>query len=266
MSITINIDNVIEYYNENIKTRWTEADFSNIRPPFNNFIMKFKMPDYIFVGDIGRMNHPMARSKWFSNWKSKKETMMGIDGWLIKILIVNDINFIDFSVEIFCDDNGMMQKVFNIDGELTGSKIRIAQKDFDKAEARGMIDCCTTILQPQLLALCFLHCKNVDLIEVDPNEKLPSRVKRHWAKKGKPPLEKYHVLNINPMASPKIKPKEYKESSGTQRGLTIYRGHFKDYTKGKGLFGKYKGVFWIESFLKGNKEFGEIDKDYNIKI
>lgn len=42
------------------------------------------------------------------------------------------------------------------------------------------------------------------------------------------------------------------------------RGHFADYRKGKGLFGKLKGLYWINSHVRGSEEHGVVEKDYAV--
>jgi hypothetical protein len=42
------------------------------------------------------------------------------------------------------------------------------------------------------------------------------------------------------------------------------RGHFKDYSV-KGLFGRYKGVYWWDSQVRGEVNGGVVDKDYRVK-
>ena len=42
------------------------------------------------------------------------------------------------------------------------------------------------------------------------------------------------------------------------------RGHFKDYSV-KGLFGKYKKVYWWDSQVRGEVIGGVVDKDYRVK-
>lgn len=41
------------------------------------------------------------------------------------------------------------------------------------------------------------------------------------------------------------------------------RGHFKDFSA-KGLFGKYKGVYWWGDQVRGDSAQGVIDKDYRL--
>lgn len=42
------------------------------------------------------------------------------------------------------------------------------------------------------------------------------------------------------------------------------RGHFANYLTNP-LFGKYQGVFWVPSHMRGNKELGEVKKRYDVK-
>lgn len=43
------------------------------------------------------------------------------------------------------------------------------------------------------------------------------------------------------------------------------RGHLKDYRRGKGLFGKYKGLWYWGSSLAGSGEEGVIVSDYKVE-
>ena len=119
----------------------------------------------------------------------------------------------------------------------------------------------TIYLHPVLLALSFMHCKNTVLTEHNP----PVKVQRKRAKNNRPPLTKYYTLDIE---RPKtiLKTEGKIDEVGLQRALHICRGHFKDYSNGKGLFGKYKGLYWWDSTVRGNPDAGRIKKDYAIKI
>jgi hypothetical protein len=43
------------------------------------------------------------------------------------------------------------------------------------------------------------------------------------------------------------------------------RGHYADYRKGAGLFGKIHGLFWIPEHRKGNEELGQVIPEYTIQ-
>jgi|GEM_PF-2537018 len=118
----------------------------------------------------------------------------------------------------------------------------------------------STHLFPAFLAVSFLHCKNVKLIASEPDHKLS----RAWTKRHNQPLYRYHVLDIEPMKQV-LRKEGQSESVGLKKALHICRGHFKDYTN-KGLFGKYKGMYWWEAHVRGSLSEGIVAKDYSVKV
>ena len=111
---------------------------------------------------------------------------------------------------------------------------------------------------PALMALTFLHCKNVTVQDKTPPPTLSNkREKRHGQ-----PLVSYKVLQIHAMTE------AIRRSTGlgtAQHGnpLHICRGHFKDYRE-IGLFGKHKGIYWWDHFIRGRVEQGVALKDYSV--
>jgi hypothetical protein len=108
-----------------------------------------------------------------------------------------------------------------------------------------------------LLTLSFLHCKNVQLTKEE---------KRcyHKINSNQKDID-YHTLDIKPMKE--VLRKEGKsEETGIKKALHICRGHFRHYEEGRGLFGKYSGTFWVPQHVRGNKEYGQIMKNYNIEV
>lgn len=117
-------------------------------------------------------------------------------------------------------------------------------------------------LYPTLLALSFMHCRNVKVVEETPPSKLS---KKHEKKTGRP-LLRYRVLQIDHMKE--VLEKEGGASkTGLKRALHICRGHFAHYgQEGKGLlFGKYAGTVWVPMHTRGTKEKGVVIKDYDVK-
>lgn len=97
-----------------------------------------------------------------------------------------------------------------------------------------------------LLTISFLHCKNVSVQEA-PKPQI-SRLS-----KAQPQLT-YHTIDIAPMR--RVLQTEGGESAnGTKKALHICRGHFASYENGRGLFGKYKGTFWIPQHIRGQAQF-----------
>lgn len=117
-----------------------------------------------------------------------------------------------------------------------------------------------TALDPALLAICFAHCKNVDLEPQEPPEKLS---RKHERKHGKA-LSRYHVLQIDP-ARKLLESEGDIQRSGIKKALHLTRGHFRTYTPDKPLFGKYTGTVWVPQHMRGSKHHGEVKKDYAVK-
>jgi hypothetical protein len=114
-------------------------------------------------------------------------------------------------------------------------------------------------LFPVLLATSFLHCHNVSTAERVPNKRLSARHHhRHQL-----PLFTYKTLQIEPMQRV-LRHEGQAESGGLKRALSICRGHFADYSEGRGLFGKHRGVYWIPQHVTGSAEAGTVHKDYAV--
>ena len=118
----------------------------------------------------------------------------------------------------------------------------------------------STAIFTAALTLSFLHCKNVVLKTEAPPEKL----NRAYQKRHGKPLSRFHTLEIEPMKQV-LRTEGKSEETGLKRAIHICRGHFADYSDGKGLFGKYHGRYWIPAHVKGTKSEGIVMKRYNVK-
>lgn len=121
----------------------------------------------------------------------------------------------------------------------------------------------TIFMYPGLLALSFMHCRNVEVRTEMPPAPLS---RKHQQKTGRP-LLKYRLLQIDPMKQ--VLEREGRVSEeGLKRALHKCRGHFVRYgVQGrKGLlFGKHVGVFWVPKHERGTIEQGIVIKDYEVK-
>jgi hypothetical protein len=119
-----------------------------------------------------------------------------------------------------------------------------------------------TFLHPCLLALSFMHCRNVKVIDEMPPPKLSKKFKR---KTGRP-LLRYRMLMIDHMKEI-LEHEGHMSTDGLKRALHICRGHFASYGKsGKGLlFGKHVATVWVPMHLRGSTEEGAVIKDYDVK-
>lgn len=114
-------------------------------------------------------------------------------------------------------------------------------------------------LHVPFLALSFMHCRNVKVVEAPATPRLDAA----RAKSGKPPMVRYKMLEIEPMKRV-LREQGHRETDGLQQALHICRGHFKDYADSNGLFGKYHGMYWWDSQVRGTASRGVVVKDYSV--
>ena len=124
----------------------------------------------------------------------------------------------------------------------------------------------TCVLIAVLENLSLLGCKNVGLLaKNDLEKKQAKRAAKRFG--GNPDYYKYHVLVVRPPGA-----KAGDKSKEQEIGIMprhVCRGHFAEYGPefGKGLlFGQYAGRFFIPPHLKGKKENGTVEKDYQIPV
>lgn len=116
---------------------------------------------------------------------------------------------------------------------------------------------------PLWFSICFMHCKNVETVQHQPNAKLSRAHRRRHGRE----LVTYHTLAIEPMKRV-LRTEGDIEHTGIKKALHICRGHFAHYGEkyGKGkLFGKHEGQFWVPSHVRGSVDVGIADKDYAVK-
>lgn len=134
-------------------------------------------------------------------------------------------------------------------------------KPSDLFLAHPEMDSFVVNLYPALMAVSFLHCKNVSVHEGDPNTK----INKKRAKKGKLPFFRFKILDIKPMKDT-LQREGGLQQHGLRKALHTCRGHFKDYRNGRGLFGKIKGLFWWEMYERGDESEGIVHKDYRVDV
>lgn len=109
-----------------------------------------------------------------------------------------------------------------------------------------------------LWALLLLSCNNVTTVESQPFTRNNKRQKD-------PTRVVYRELHVEvpPGGKRSQSVSEGDEKAGT--AFHVRRGHFADYTKGKGLFGKYHGKYWIPPTTVGDVEYGTVIKNYKLE-
>ena len=101
-----------------------------------------------------------------------------------------------------------------------------------------------------------LACKNIKYEEKLP----PLRLQKARLKKRKHPLSSYYILKIKPTSSRNAC---IGSDIWTNR-VHLCRGHVREYTEEKPLFGKLVGKYWIPPHVRGDKKQGMIKKDYQV--
>lgn len=111
---------------------------------------------------------------------------------------------------------------------------------------------------PFMFCLALLNCRNVKTVDVPPQ---PAPILKQRAKKGIPYIQ-YKTLEVTPLRTVS-QGGQRKDGTPEPKALHFVRGHFKDFSD-KGLFGKFKGVYWWSSQVRGDVSKGIIDKDYRV--
>lgn len=115
---------------------------------------------------------------------------------------------------------------------------------------------------PSLLAITFLHCKNVTIID----EAVPKPLAKKYAARhnGMQPV-RYKTLVIEPLKAV-LRTQGRSGEVGLAKALHICRGHFRDYREGRGLFGKYHALVWTPMTIRGTKGKDAPAREIQIKV
>lgn len=109
--------------------------------------------------------------------------------------------------------------------------------------------------------LAMLNCANIDTVE----HRAPEAFQKARTRSGKKPLVSYHTVRVDLGKTPQTIGAESLPGDGSAPRLHKKRGHMKDYRRGSGLFGRYKGVWYWGPTLAGSEEAGVVVSDYEVK-
>lgn len=233
-------------------------DFPNVAPPFPCFWMEFSIPQRLYDGQTMRdiewygtrfgflfTNEEIGEDDLFWEMRATGFVSPGGDAARHPGEVMDS-----FRWEIEIDKDGKIRRdVFGVPSELSLTVEEQMELE-SQAEAWSW-----NMLCPCLLAISFLHCKNVSIVSHEPPAKRSARRNR--------PKIRFHTLHIEPIKRI-LKTEGGAEETGIKHALHICRGHFKDFTKGKGLFGRYKEIYWWDSQVRGSGIKGAVLKDYEV--
>ncbi len=111
-------------------------------------------------------------------------------------------------------------------------------------------------------AIAMMNCDNIDTVE----HVAPEPFQRARTRRGKRPLVSYRTIQVNVDKTPASIATQQLPSVD-EHGVARHqkRGHMKDYRKGNGLFGKYKGLWYWGSTIAGSASAGVVVADYQLK-
>ncbi len=110
-----------------------------------------------------------------------------------------------------------------------------------------------------VVTFSLLNCRNVVSIDVEPSPALT----RNRLRKGKAPLYRYHELRVTPFKPRRTRNADH-PTGGEPVAIHFVRGHFKEYTAERPLFGRLVGLWWWQPHLAGRAK-RIVDKDYRIE-
>jgi hypothetical protein len=110
-------------------------------------------------------------------------------------------------------------------------------------------------------ALAMLNCQNI----VTDAHHAPEAFQKARKKSGKRPFVSFHTIRVDLDKTPRQVAAEALPGDGSTPRRHKKRGHMKDYRGGKGLFGRYKGVWYWGPTLAGSEEEGVVVSDYEVR-
>jgi hypothetical protein len=261
------IDNVADfYYHGSDQEFWDlRRDFPNLAPPFPAFWCEHRMATEIYSkekgttnlasklgtnGKIGALIHSIDPAKARGEGQLPPGTH-----WILWAEL-----FIDYGRQgdFPTGPHGSVFFYLDADGALLDRPwMQGFARDEDAEQMRSLM----TFFYPSLLAISFLHCKNVQIIE---NEVPKPLAKRYRERHGVTPC-RYKTLVIEPLKQI-LRHEGGSHTVGLAKALHICRGHFRDYRQGRGLFGKYHQLVWTPSIVRGTKGSTPPAREIQVKL
>jgi len=259
------IDNVADYYfHVSDQEFWSlDKDFPNLAPPFPAFWCEHRLPNRIHSKekgdtDLSTLIDPNAKVGILVHAADRKDVtgeFPEATRWVLWCEL-----FIDYGHRGKSPSGPHGAIFFCVDAEgrcLDKPWMQGFADQKDDAIMKALI----IWVHPTLLAISFLHCKNVTITE---NTVPKPLAKKYFAKTGSWPVN-YKTLVIEPLKQ--ILRREGKSDTvGVAKAMHICRGHFRDYREGRGLFGKYKQVVWTPMTVRGTKGKSAPPREIEVRI
>jgi hypothetical protein len=278
------IDNVAEYFSEQMdrtKDEITINDFPCVTPPFPSIFFDFRIKQsskllYEGFEEGGLWMRMMSREDLLATSLEEERVNFLLHSNEATALLMCYVYLRSRYSHIVAEVAGFTLPITKEgtivpfeDSERVGMGMNLfepellfAAKD-EKVQREIMGALAHSVVYPSLLALSFMHCKNVKTREEFPPPKLS---KIHQKKTGRP-LLRYYTLVIDHVKTTLAREGKIGEA-GLKKALHICRGHFHSYGQDGNtglLFGKITGRFFIPMHSRGNAKRGIVLKDYEVK-
>ena len=130
----------------------------------------------------------------------------------------------------------------------------------DDDRAKTIVAICHSMLAPALLAMTFMHCKNVLTVDNHPDK----NINRERKKCGLRPFIKYQTIDIQPMTK-LLKTEGQLETNGIKKAFHICNGHFATLTRNnKGEELEKPTTYYRERHIRGSAKEGVVVSDYRV--
>jgi hypothetical protein len=227
------------------------AQLGQIAPPFSRFWVESRSPN------------PHRFTGWAVVFDVVADDPSGAVRWRLRARLVAELSKGDPVgplLEAFIDVDADGQLHF--DDDLPGVVMAPASPAVIAEDAVAVWnDELKFYLYAALLTVSFLHCKNVDVVEVDP---APALSRKHQRRTGRA-LSRYVILDIDPMRQV-LRRDGQLEQGGLVSALHICRGHFKTFTPDAPLFGRLVGSYWWADHLRGDERAGRREHRYRVRV
>jgi len=250
------IDNVTEYMYAQSREWDFVADFPNVAPPFEEAWFEFRSRDpAIPRGRIGIFMAALSVDNGFEcpNQDALLEWLQNAR-WLEAFYI-----FLDFGRHRgIMGPIGVVRIPVDEKGQVTRTPSIYSYGAYDPEEKDLQ-----NFYAPVLLAISFLHCKNVRVVSEKPPEPVAKKYERQHGIKPTP----VKILELHPLKEI-LRREGRSDVIGLKRALHICRGHFRDYREGHGLFGKHHQLVWMPQIVRGKSGGDEKPRgpQYDVKL
>lgn len=266
------INNVTKYYVDHARDLDLKDFVPTFAPPFKKFWVEYEtgldLPAISGQNKVGILFNAYDHFDWKIEssdqakvWTDSLESDPDKWRWSVEAFV-----YVGLSNNRVAGPIGCWRFFVSEDGSLFKELVDLPKcsgfKEFEDSDAAvGLNVALSWLVRPAMLAIGFLHCKNVEKVEHAGGKKKFS----HQRKKSKLVNNKYYTLNIEPMKRVLSRDGDI-ENSGIKHALHICRGHFKNFTPEAPLLGRAVGTYWWPSHVRGSKELGEVKKDYSVSL